>query len=78
MRCLPRESGRRHPAGDQPSIDPANQLRTRLAGHDARGDPDDAGERFEDALTTDLTRWPFQRARIQLAWAVAQTSPAGG
>jgi DNA-binding CsgD family transcriptional regulator len=26
-----------------------------------------AGDRFEEALASDLTRWPFQRARIQLA-----------
>ena len=30
-------------------------------------EPAEAGERFEEALATDLTRWPFQRARIQLA-----------
>ena len=29
---------------------------------------DEAGERFEEALAGDLTRWPFQRARIQLAY----------
>jgi DNA-binding CsgD family transcriptional regulator len=27
-----------------------------------------AGKRFEEALTCDLTRWPFQRARIELAY----------
>jgi DNA-binding CsgD family transcriptional regulator len=31
-------------------------------------EPGKAGERFEDALASDLTRWPFQRARIQLAY----------
>jgi DNA-binding CsgD family transcriptional regulator len=31
-------------------------------------DPAEAGERFEAALTSDLTRWPFERARIQLAY----------
>ena len=31
-------------------------------------DPAKAGERFEEALASDLTRWPFQRARIQLAY----------
>jgi DNA-binding CsgD family transcriptional regulator len=31
-------------------------------------EPADAGERFEEALASDLTRWPFQRARIQLAY----------
>ncbi len=30
-------------------------------------EPEEAGERFEQALASDLTRWPFQRARIQLA-----------
>jgi DNA-binding CsgD family transcriptional regulator len=30
-------------------------------------EPDDAWERFEAALAGDLTRWPFQRARVQLA-----------
>ena len=27
-----------------------------------------AGKRFEEALSGDLTRWPFQRARIELAY----------
>ena len=31
-------------------------------------DPTDAGMRFEEALAADSTRWPFQRARIQLAY----------
>jgi DNA-binding CsgD family transcriptional regulator len=31
-------------------------------------EPDEAGDRFEEALASDLTRWPFQRARIQLAY----------
>jgi ATP/maltotriose-dependent transcriptional regulator MalT len=31
-------------------------------------DPTEAGLRFEEALASDLTRWPFQRARIQLAF----------
>jgi DNA-binding CsgD family transcriptional regulator len=31
-------------------------------------DPAEAGERFAEALTTDLTRWPYQRARLQLAY----------
>ena len=31
-------------------------------------DPADAGDRFEEALARDLARWPFQRARIQLAY----------
>ena len=30
-------------------------------------EPAEAGERFDEALASDLTRWPFQRARIQLA-----------
>jgi DNA-binding CsgD family transcriptional regulator len=28
----------------------------------------EAGDRFDEALASDLTRWPFQRARIQLAY----------
>ncbi|MDX6538697.1 MAG: hypothetical protein QOI71_307, partial [Gaiellales bacterium] len=31
-------------------------------------EPSEAGDRFEEALASDLTRWPFQRARIQLAY----------
>jgi DNA-binding CsgD family transcriptional regulator len=31
-------------------------------------EPGEAGVRFEEALASDLTRWPFQRARIQLAY----------
>jgi DNA-binding CsgD family transcriptional regulator len=31
-------------------------------------DPAQAGHRFEEALALDLARWPFQRARIQLAY----------
>ena len=31
-------------------------------------EPAEAGARFEEALAGDLTRWPFQRARIQLAY----------
>ena len=31
-------------------------------------EPAEAGERFDEALASDLTRWPFQRARIQLAY----------
>jgi DNA-binding CsgD family transcriptional regulator len=31
-------------------------------------EPNEAGDRFEEALASDLTRWPFQRARIQLAY----------
>jgi DNA-binding CsgD family transcriptional regulator len=31
-------------------------------------DPVDAGVRFEHALASDLSRWPFQRARIELAY----------
>jgi DNA-binding CsgD family transcriptional regulator len=28
----------------------------------------EAGKRFEEALSSDLTRWPFQRARLELAY----------
>jgi DNA-binding CsgD family transcriptional regulator len=31
-------------------------------------DPPEAGARFDEALASDLRRWPFQRARIQLAY----------
>jgi DNA-binding CsgD family transcriptional regulator len=31
-------------------------------------EPTEAGDRFEEALASDLTRWPFQRARVQLAY----------
>ena len=31
-------------------------------------EPDEAGGRFEEALAGDLTRWPFPRARLQLAY----------
>lgn len=31
-------------------------------------DPADAGDLFDEALASDLTRWPFQRARLQLAY----------
>jgi ATP/maltotriose-dependent transcriptional regulator MalT len=30
--------------------------------------PAEAGDRFDEALAADLARWPFQRARIQLAY----------
>ncbi|HME03971.1 MAG TPA: AAA family ATPase, partial [Solirubrobacteraceae bacterium] len=33
-------------------------------------DPADAGDRYEQALAADLTRWPFQRARLQLAYGL--------
>jgi DNA-binding CsgD family transcriptional regulator len=51
-------------AGDKPGVWIALVL-----GH-ARAlvaEPQDAGERFEQALASALTRWPFQRGRIQLA-----------
>ena len=31
-------------------------------------EPAEAGRRFEEALASDLTSWPFQRARIELAY----------
>jgi DNA-binding CsgD family transcriptional regulator len=31
-------------------------------------EPAQAGKRFEEALSSDLTRWPFQRARLELAY----------
>ena len=32
------------------------------------GDPSETDDRFEEALSSDLRRWPFQRARLQLAY----------
>jgi ATP/maltotriose-dependent transcriptional regulator MalT len=31
-------------------------------------DPAEASERFDEALASDFTRWPFQQARLQLAY----------
>jgi DNA-binding CsgD family transcriptional regulator len=31
-------------------------------------EPSEAGERFDEALSSDLARWPYQQARIQLAY----------
>ncbi len=31
-------------------------------------DPEEAGDRFDEVLAADLARWPFQRARVQLAY----------
>jgi hypothetical protein len=42
-----------------------------LGLHHARAlvaDPTEAGDRFDEALSSDMTRWPFQRARVQLAY----------
>jgi DNA-binding CsgD family transcriptional regulator len=36
--------------------------------HALLADPAEARERYEVALSSDLTRWPFQRARIELAY----------
>lgn len=52
-------------AGERPGTWIALSLRHARA---LVADPAEAGERFEEALATDLTRWPFQRARIQLAY----------
>jgi DNA-binding CsgD family transcriptional regulator len=52
-------------AGHQPGAWIALVLRHARA---LVADPAEAGERFEEALASDLTRWPFQRARIQLAY----------
>src|SRR5919197_3387425 len=50
--------------GDRPGTWIALELRHARA---LVADPAEAGERFDEALSGDLTRWPFQRARIQLA-----------
>jgi hypothetical protein len=52
-------------AGEQPGAWIA--LGLRYAGA-LVAEPAEAGERFEELLASDLTRWPFQRARIQLAY----------
>ena len=51
--------------GDRPGTWVALELRHARA---LLADPADAGERFDEALAGDLTRWPFQRARLQLAY----------
>jgi DNA-binding CsgD family transcriptional regulator len=50
--------------GDRPGTWIALQLRHARA---LLADPADAGDRFDEALSGDLTRGPFQRARLQLA-----------
>jgi DNA-binding CsgD family transcriptional regulator len=50
--------------GDRPGTWVALQLRHARA---LLADPVAAGDRFDEALSSDLTRWPFQRARLQLA-----------
>jgi ATP/maltotriose-dependent transcriptional regulator MalT len=51
-------------AGDRPGAWIALVLRHARA---LLAEPEEAGERFDEALACDQTRWPFQRARIQLA-----------
>jgi DNA-binding CsgD family transcriptional regulator len=51
--------------GDRPGTWIALEIRRARA---LVADPADAGDRFVEALTSDLTRWPFQRARLQLAY----------
>jgi DNA-binding CsgD family transcriptional regulator/tetratricopeptide (TPR) repeat protein len=51
-------------AGERPGTWIAMVLRHAQA---LVADPADAGARFDEALAHDLTRWPFQHARIQLA-----------
>jgi DNA-binding CsgD family transcriptional regulator len=51
-------------AGDRPGTWIALALRHARA---LLAEPDEAGARFDEALASELTRWPFQRARIQLA-----------
>jgi DNA-binding CsgD family transcriptional regulator len=52
-------------AGERPGTWIAIGLRHARA---LLAEPEEAGDRFEEALATDLARWPFQRARIQLAY----------
>jgi DNA-binding CsgD family transcriptional regulator len=51
--------------GDRPGTWVALQLRHARA---LLADSAAAGDRFDEALSSDLTRWPFQRARLQLAY----------
>lgn len=51
-------------AGERPGTWIALGLRHARA---LLADPEEAGPRFEEALAADMARWPFQRARIQLA-----------
>ena len=51
-------------AGDSPTVWIALGLRHARA---LLADDDQAADRFEEALGADLSRWPFQRARLQLA-----------
>jgi DNA-binding CsgD family transcriptional regulator len=52
-------------AGDRPGTWITLSLRHARA---LVAEPAEADARFEEALATNLTRWPFQRARIQLAY----------
>src|SRR5215212_8281723 len=52
-------------AGDRPGTWIALELRHARA---LVADPTAAGDRFDEALASDLTRWPFQRGRLQLAY----------
>ena len=52
-------------AGERPGAWIALVLRHARA---LLAEPAHAGAHFEEALAGDLTRWPFQRARIQLAY----------
>jgi DNA-binding CsgD family transcriptional regulator len=51
--------------GEQPGTWVALGLRHARA---LVAEPSEAGDRFDEALASDLTRWPFQRARVQLAY----------
>jgi DNA-binding CsgD family transcriptional regulator len=52
-------------AGDRPGTWVGLGLRHARA---LLADPAEAGDRFDEALAADLTRWPFERGRIQLAY----------
>ncbi len=52
-------------AGERPGTWIALALRHARA---LLSDPAEAGERFDEALASDFARWPFQHARIQLAY----------
>jgi ATP/maltotriose-dependent transcriptional regulator MalT len=52
-------------AGDNPTVWIALSLRH---AHALLADDEQAEDRFEEALRADLGRWPFQRARLELAY----------
>jgi DNA-binding CsgD family transcriptional regulator len=68
-----REEARVLLAGLAPPAEQSGSPWQRVSARHARAllaDDDDAEELFTAALAADLTRWPFDRARLQLAYGV--------